>query len=1187
MDKSYLMGVDISPIGIYSHWSPLADYSTAQLAAISDTLPVPSNFVLAFPEEHWKYGTNNIKDIQVGNFSDPTLEEILSLYNVNEETPEEFYAQYNIQQGPMRQKAAKLQALKRLLDYVNASNGLQIPSNLVDELKPLIKKVNKHNTYKVPEEAARNIVQDRIIKVSLDERNMLPGYSPIDEAMAMFTNILKKIEDPQALQRDLDDGISKYRLQYANSVGKQDVGVMANGLKAFFAITQYLNKYRKDPNFVESNRYFLNKINLGRGAKYFSSISDIRFEQEAIKALNNALHAICPNTTQNISLANHDASLLISSLISLATDNAKEMALAKMNASLDLSCMHLYLVALGYSAEEVLKFTTGPEFSELTKRLNNSFFEEKKSVKNVISELVAENPQKYSTLKYIYSAAQEMTSLARILGINQGVKVDEFKMNNFYKNVSNLITSQTENLGIGLGIEKGLIKIVDVDGESEYSINDGIPYLLSAKQNIPISELSQGWIRHNQEKLQRLQQINDAEKYFSDDLKIDLVRYYQDKKYHDFVVELYDIIKNSFNVFDVIDSLQHFSKMFEAFTYSTQYLKSQSSRAKFLLDDSEQLYNAHKIYNYISEQEEDPYGNVHTSSKKVFNRVRFSEPIQRKANRFYDMQVLKEFIQDQGQNYIIQYLDDDDKTQTIDIRSNKGILQFGKFITYDLIPALIEKFPKNKFLTYLKPDFRKVSGNSTEMFLPKYVFNFDIDNLVSISDENKSFYVNKGFLDLKGIKLKDIIDDVEIGGDLNVTDLIMLYDRIVSMSSYGQGSLDRAFELYSEQTKNTIPVQIAKIIQQHDRGEKILNTNAVEFLAFCYADQIRRHQKGIMHYDRTKVDGEWTEKTFDISDNYIIGLDEKSQENSGAKTAENLLKLIKQGTIEVTRDPYYLSFINFDGQVIYQLPFSQDLTIDNLIKALIDRKETHPQEIEVFAEDLNELATTVKVQPLKSYQTLAVYKTFQEHLSKLGVPVEIVNLDDNINGAVQDGKILLNRKSSVTSTPMHELMHMVLAVMKSDSYKAYEKLLNLANKTTPFNDEYMQVLQNPLYENMMDNDKQEEALCRIFEKLGTDQLNLETLVNDQGNNIYDSLQDMLLPYIIKTFGISAPSDFIQFLKDTISDLPGRNSTLFMRKSSDGNGYIAQRNKIVQSVKVSNYIQKLLGTLNSPLIETEC
>ena len=55
---------------------------------------------------------------------------------------------------------------------------------------------------------------------------------------------------------------------------------MANGLKAFFALTHYLNKYRKDPNFINSNRYFLSRLEINGEDKYFSTISDVEFEEE-------------------------------------------------------------------------------------------------------------------------------------------------------------------------------------------------------------------------------------------------------------------------------------------------------------------------------------------------------------------------------------------------------------------------------------------------------------------------------------------------------------------------------------------------------------------------------------------------------------------------------------------------------------------------------------------------------------------------------------------------------------------------------------------------------------------------------------------------------------------------------------------------------------------------------------------
>ena len=51
----------------------------------------------------------------------------------------------------------------------------------------------------------------------------------------------------------------------------------------------YLNKYRKDPNFINSNRYFLSRLKINGEDKYFSTISDVEFEEEAIRALNTAM----------------------------------------------------------------------------------------------------------------------------------------------------------------------------------------------------------------------------------------------------------------------------------------------------------------------------------------------------------------------------------------------------------------------------------------------------------------------------------------------------------------------------------------------------------------------------------------------------------------------------------------------------------------------------------------------------------------------------------------------------------------------------------------------------------------------------------------------------------------------------------------------------------------------------------
>ena len=48
-----------------------------------------------------------------------------------------------------------------------------------------------------------------------------------------------------------------------------------------------------------------------------------------------------------------DAALLISALLSLATDNAKELILAKINATGDMLDVWCYLLSTGHSFEEI------------------------------------------------------------------------------------------------------------------------------------------------------------------------------------------------------------------------------------------------------------------------------------------------------------------------------------------------------------------------------------------------------------------------------------------------------------------------------------------------------------------------------------------------------------------------------------------------------------------------------------------------------------------------------------------------------------------------------------------------------------------------------------------------------------------------------------------------------------------
>jgi len=60
---------------------------------------------------------------------------------------------------------------------------------------------------------------------------------------------------------------------------------------------------------------------------------------------------------------------------------------------------------------------------------------------------------------------------------------------------------------------------------------------------------------------------------------------------------------------------------------------------------------------------------------------------------------------------------------------------------------------------------------------------------------------------------------------------------------------------------------------------------------------------------------------------------------------------------------------------------------------------------------------------------------------------------------------------------------------------------------------------------------------------------------------------------------------MMFLNSTMSTLPQWNSSMFIRTKSDSTGYLTQRTKVIQSTKISAYIEDLVR--NNALTKTEC
>jgi hypothetical protein len=154
------------------------------------------------------------------------------------------------------------------------------------------------------------------------------------------------------------DNISYYEMQENASIGKKDVGVGANGLKVFFTVSNYFNswidsgKFLKE-NLITSNKLF-NKTFYINGKEYkVHTISDVKIPGTLINLFKEF-------GLENVKINEADAALTISGFVSGATDNAKELIMAKLNAIVDLASIHIYLYSMGISAEEVAIYMNSP-----------------------------------------------------------------------------------------------------------------------------------------------------------------------------------------------------------------------------------------------------------------------------------------------------------------------------------------------------------------------------------------------------------------------------------------------------------------------------------------------------------------------------------------------------------------------------------------------------------------------------------------------------------------------------------------------------------------------------------------------------------------------------------------------------------------------------------------------------------
>lgn len=359
-----MMSYSFDQNGRFIGWSKMFNYSSPEMLQKSLLLPVPKGYTF---DTHSKNGENINED----------LAEIAQLKNAN---------------SPLYlEKMAKL--LIELEKQVDGDGIIHIQP-VQQELRWVLGMLRTHEETEMPmelrEEAVQNSISARIQQIVQDPRNVQLAYMPIT---------MKELQDIAATSPKGNmvasltgmNPVTKYIMQCQNMIGKDVISIAAVGEKIFMGLSFYFNELTRNVKDGDThiNASFRSKTKRIEGrakgkpvetTKY--CIADVNWEDIPEHTRNLAIELYAKVMTDGdreqareilMNNVNH-TDLLISQLLSAATDNAKELILDKINSGKATANIYLHLLIQGYKMEDIAAFMISPAASLISDIMNSSIY---------------------------------------------------------------------------------------------------------------------------------------------------------------------------------------------------------------------------------------------------------------------------------------------------------------------------------------------------------------------------------------------------------------------------------------------------------------------------------------------------------------------------------------------------------------------------------------------------------------------------------------------------------------------------------------------------------------------------------------------------------------------------------------------------------------------------------------------
>lgn len=305
---------------------------------------------------------------------------------------------------------------------------------------------------------------------------------------------------------------------------------------------------------------------------------------------------------------------------------------------------------------------------------------------------------------------------------------------------------------------------------------------------------------------------------------------------------------------------------------------------------------------------------------------------------------------------------------------------------------------------------------------------------------------------------------------------------------------------------------------------------------------------------------------------------------------------VRTYTLNLNGKTFKVSSSNIEGEA----------SLTDLLSAINDLRETDYTQFEELTNALNEKIPVIRKPDSRRNRDLPYL--IKDNLKKLGVEMEVLNqdqwdkfcedysknkkvkIDHDAKSFFLDGKIYVRQNGFKVEDSIHELSHLLLAVMKSQNFSKYQNFVHTMYKHPKVSEIASGIRTIKVYSDNYDLDFEEEAVVRYLEGLLTENTSFipEFEVNGEVIDTVDFLNNSLKPVIQDTFGITYFPGIITFFKSLVKDIPEYGSTIFTAKNQSSIGYKQMKQQAIKSQQVSALINYYSSEEGGNLIQKgEC